>query len=249
MKVEILDENSNKYRRVRRALFGDETGRIKTFAIISPENPLGWKNSTDEQLKQKYLKWLENKGAYNKEQLLKLEATLMADRLPKTNPKSALAKVAKQLRQSGDECLKYGHFNYVEIKGKYGSLEHTLMIFNIPLDDAKAIASDFGQLSFFYGITNINNAVDGITTSILHYYKTLNCCKTYGLVEASNDIKFVDDAADFFSKFGFKFRISMKEFGDEEVKSIINDAEFDESMDCNGTFMSRALHRLEALEE
>ena len=41
-----VDENSNKYRRLKRALFGDPSGKIRTFAIISTENPLGFKDST-----------------------------------------------------------------------------------------------------------------------------------------------------------------------------------------------------------
>ena len=53
--------NANSNTRVKKALFGDITGKIKTFAILSPENPMGMKISSAEnnkrikQLKQ-YLK-------------------------------------------------------------------------------------------------------------------------------------------------------------------------------------------------
>ena len=38
---------SERFKKVKRSLFGDPTGKIKTFAIVSPENPLGWKNADD----------------------------------------------------------------------------------------------------------------------------------------------------------------------------------------------------------
>lgn len=46
----ISNENGNRYRRVKRVLFGDHTGRIRTFAIISADNPIGM-FSEDEQTK------------------------------------------------------------------------------------------------------------------------------------------------------------------------------------------------------
>ena len=61
-----LDENSNRYRRVKKALFGDPSGKIKTFAIISPENPLGLKDSTDEEWLDKYRRWSDDKSGYIK---------------------------------------------------------------------------------------------------------------------------------------------------------------------------------------
>ena len=49
---ESLEENSNKYRRVKKALFGDKNGRIKTFAIISPCNPNAEQLSAEENNKR-----------------------------------------------------------------------------------------------------------------------------------------------------------------------------------------------------
>ena len=45
MKLRI---NENPITRAKRALFGDNTGKIKNFAIISPENPMGKKLSRDK---------------------------------------------------------------------------------------------------------------------------------------------------------------------------------------------------------
>lgn len=217
-----IEENSNRYRRVKRALFGDPSGKIKTFAIISPENPLGLENTTDEEWREKYKKWKNNPREYNKQSLDSLKNELLADRIKK----------------NGDTAMKMGGFNYVQIKGKYGDNERTFIIFNIPLADAKAIATNYGQESFFWG--KVSNE-EG-TPSTIGYYATTNACKTYNLVEVSNTIYDVTDAEDFFSKYGFKYRIGMREFGDD-VPEITNTKEFEESFDENRTFMSRALHR------
>ena len=42
----MISENPNT--RAKRALFGDNTGKIKNFAILSPENPMGKKLSYNE---------------------------------------------------------------------------------------------------------------------------------------------------------------------------------------------------------
>ena len=36
-----FEESNNRFKRVKNALFGDTSGKIKTFAIISPENSMG----------------------------------------------------------------------------------------------------------------------------------------------------------------------------------------------------------------
>ena len=48
MKLQIY-ENPNS--RVKQALFGDSSGKIRTFAVLSAENPMGMKNSAAENNK------------------------------------------------------------------------------------------------------------------------------------------------------------------------------------------------------
>ena len=57
MKIEKLDENSNNYRRVRGIFSQSPYNKVKTFAIISPENPLGWKKADEEEFIDKYMKY------------------------------------------------------------------------------------------------------------------------------------------------------------------------------------------------
>lgn len=44
-----INENPNS--RVKQALFGDSSGKIRTFAVLSAENPMGMKNSAAENNK------------------------------------------------------------------------------------------------------------------------------------------------------------------------------------------------------
>ena len=194
MKVSKLEENSNRFRRLRRALFGDETGKIKTFAILSPENPMG------------------------------IEAN------PEDNQRS-MDELKKALRIAG--------LVYTPIRGSYGNKENSFAIFNCSLADAKKLAGTYRQESFFWGRTSTDS------NSKIGYYKTENEGVTYSLVEISDVITYEDEATDFFSKFGIKFRINMREFGDD-VPYIENNGEFEESLNENRTFMSRATHRRRA---
>lgn len=219
-------ENSNRYRRLKKGLFGDPSGKIKTFAIISAENPLGWKNSTEEEFKQRFVQWFDDKKLYNKQSVDRIESTILLHKIEET----------------GNTGLRYGGFVYVPLKGKYGDLEKSYIIFNLTLSDAKTIASDYGQESFFFA--NVKE-----DKSTIAYYVTSDGCKTYKLVDVSETISDETDARDYFSKFGFKFRINMREFGDE-IPEITDRAAFEESFDEeNRNFSARALKRRQSMKK
>ena len=56
------------------------------------------------------------------------------------------------------KILKAGHYAYVPVKGKYGNTEDSFIIFNLPLDNAKEIASETSQESFIFGRVESDNA-------------------------------------------------------------------------------------------
>lgn len=212
-------EEGNKFRRMNRTLFGGRDGKIKTFAIISTENPLGWKNSDEQEFKGKYLAWTKDKSKYNKEQILNAKEDFLI----------------KQITRTGDDTLKYGAFSYVPIKGSYGDKEKSFFIFNIPFEDAKEIARNYGQESFFFGMVK-----DGEMQ--VAYYETDDACKTYHRKEISNTITNEKDAEDFFSKYGVKYRINLNYFGDDVVP-LDNEWGFEEELKEPSTFRSRARAR------
>ncbi|MBO7730926.1 MAG: DUF3293 domain-containing protein [Methanobrevibacter sp.] len=217
-----IDE-SKGFINTKRALWGDPSGKIKTFAIISPENPVGILGAEEEKYKEMEAKYLSDPKSYNKDSLNQM--------------KQELVDKAKNIKKTGDTGLRMGGFNYIPIKGKYGDSEHSLLIFNLPYADAENLARDYGQESFFYGKVSPNG-------SEISYYKTSNKCNTYKLIETSDVVSDETDANNYFSKFGVKFRINMAEFGDE-VKPIYRYDEFEESMNEDRTFLSRANHRRE----
>ena len=139
-----------------------------------------------------------------------------------------------KLEKNGDTALKYSGASYVPIFGSFGEQERSYMIFNITLDDAKIIARSYGQLSFFFGIV-------GKDTSGIAYYETKDCCKTYRLVEITETVTDESEAEDFFSKFGIKYKINMRIFGDD-VPEVSNNGDFEESFKSE-TFSGRAIYR------
>ncbi len=134
----------------------------------------------------------------------------------------------EHIRKNGEKALRIGNFVYAAINDKS---EKAYLILNIPYEDAEILARSFAQERFFYAVLSDDN---------LHFslYKTFNVCKTYKLIETSDTIKHEDD----FIKYGFKFIIDDSYF-ENNAAPIFNDYEFAESMDPNGTFMSRSLHR------
>ena len=265
-----LEENSNRYRRVKKALFGDPSGKIKTFAIISPENPKAWENANDTILRKRYN--LYKYGEYvddrehpeilelpedpkeRKEKLAKQEKAkrdfnknvlggLRGELLdPRNKNKEEL--ISAYANTDGAKALGYGAHLFVKIRGNYDEYENSLLIFNLALADAKSIARDFGQESFFWGkVSNDEN-----TPSTIGYYETTNHGITYKLKEVSNTIYDETDAESYFSKFGIKFRIGMRQFSDI-VPEITDTEEFEESLKEDSTYMSRARHRRRAYEK
>lgn len=217
-------EEGNRFKRMNRTLFGDRDDKIKTFAIISPENPLGWKDTDEQEFKGKYLAWTKDKSKYNKAQIINAKEEFLA----------------KQIERTGDDTLKYGAFSYVPIKGSYGDKEKSFFIFNIPFADAKEIARNYGQESFFFGM--VKNGEMQVA-----YYETNDACKTYHRVEISNTITNEKEAQDFFSKYGVKYRINLKYFGDDVVP-LDNEWGFEEDLKEPSTFKSRARARRKVKE-
>ena len=197
-----FEESNNRFKRVKNVLFGDTSGKIKTFAIISPENPMGISYSRKE----------------NEKRLIQFK-----------------------------DYLRFGSYSYTQIKGRYGNIEHSFIIVNIRLQDAKAYASAFRQESFFFGQVTPNG-------SIISYYKTpwdkekamnernVKITMPYNLIETSDKIINAETENDFYSKFGVKFRIDMSCFN--EKLNYINEKDLAESLSDEYTFLGARSYRI-----
>lgn len=145
MKIKRLDERAPTAK-VKSALFGDNRGIVKTFAVLTAANPLGVP-LTD----------LENRQRNND-----LRKEIEDDR-KKFN--------AATMRDLVDR----GHYQYIPIKGKYGIEEPSFIVFNITLDDAKKLSSSGEQESFWFGRCrnekdNNGNFIQPNATVTYYYY-------------------------------------------------------------------------------
>jgi hypothetical protein len=118
--------------------------------------------------------------------------------------KSYVNRQNKKLKRNLNSTLKDSGYVYKPILGKYGDVEHSVMIFNISLNNAIYFGKYYGQSSIIFCERN----EDG--TMSYQYYESENdfaspTKEEYKLEDANSD-------DDFFSKISnkFKFRIPFK---------------------------------------
>ena len=113
---EIVESRESKVKRLFKA---PSQSRIRTFAILSPENPDGQEASKEENAK-------------NTDNLKKQLSYIKPERI--------------------ERSLESGGFSYYKVKGRYnGIIEHSFLIFNLSLEDAKGLGALYRQQSFIYG--------------------------------------------------------------------------------------------------
>lgn len=236
LEEELAADESKRFIKSQRALFGDPSGKIRTFAILSPENPLGLEGADDAEAAKKWLEYCKDPVKYNADKLKEIKLRLYSGK--KEERVAQKKELEERIKKTGDTTLSTGGFDYVGITGHYQGKEHSIMVLNCTAEDAVALARAYGQESFFFGIVSKNPSTN---PSQIAYYKTTNYCRTYKLVEISNTVTDETEATDFFSKFGAKFKINMQEFGNN-VTPVINDGRFKQSFEST-TFMGRASAR------
>lgn len=141
---------------------------------------------------------------------IKTFAILTAENRDKT-PMSR--KVNKELNKSLKKELSYssiekniisGRYPYYKVKGKYGSVEHSFIIYNITLSDAKSLSANCGQQAFIFGINN---------NGILKFQMWANASKSsyvYKMVDEKEEFDILDnDAPDFYTQISRDFKISI----------------------------------------
>lgn len=186
--------------KVKRALFGDYYNKVRTFAILSAENP------------------------HNK-QLTPQENNYRTEKL-----KSAFREYVLQ---------------YKPLQGVYKETkEHSFIVFNCTLNEAKELSERFGQESFFYGevhlVTNkdkepIDYSKDERreTRASISYYQYDDDKKAWDLIETSNDIVTDIDFNNFYSKYkDFNFKIDMDIFKENlnSLKAPVNIKLFEKTL-------------------
>lgn len=205
--------------KVRSALFGDKRHLIKTFAVLTAENPMGKKLSDIEnrQRNKRLRKGIEDDRRVNME-------------------KSGLSK---------EDFFRKLHVQYIPIQGKFGNDEHSYIVINLSLEDAKKYSELFGQMSFFFGEHTKDDKI------IVSYYERAKEEDDFELIEKTERIDNAQDFDDFFSKYnGLKWSFYLNYFNEGyNLREIINEDFLNKSLDDSYTMMGRALYRRRAYKE
>lgn len=205
--------------KVRSALFGDKRRLIKTFAVLTGENPMGKKLSDIEnrQRNKRLRKGIENDRRADME-------------------KSGLSQ---------EDFFRRLHVQYIPIQGKFGNDEHSYIVINLSLDDAKKYSELFEQMSFFFGEHTKDDKI------IISYYERAREEDDFELIEKTERIDNAQDFDDFFSKYnGLKWSFYLNYFNEGyNFREIINEDFLNKSLDDSYTMMGRALYRRRAYKE
>lgn len=230
------DKTVNESNEVKRALYGDYRHKIKTFGIFTAENPMG-KELTPQENNERTSKL---KQYFSK---MHLQYVPILGRFD--------VEDVKKLPNYGDS--RYG--------GKYRNrrYEHSFVVINISLDEAKQLCSAFDQLSFFFGENYWGESVptgddetagvDKTTTSKISYYEWDKKSEEYRVSESSRRVDNAQDFDNFFSRHGdFKYSIYMNIFN-ESYNSFHNIVDIDylnEALAPKRTFIHRSMQRYHA---
>lgn len=134
-------------------------------------------------------------------------------------------ELKKDLAQKDIEnSIINGRYSYYKVKGKYGNVENSFIVYNITLDDAKSLCAKNGQQSFIFAINDNGN---------LKFQFWANASRSgysYKMVDEKEEFNILDDdAEDFYTQISrdFKFSIPFDKFEvavSDMVESITNRA-------------------------
>ena len=145
--VTLLNETSGKSKAVNLFSNPEKSSKIKTFAILTAENR-DKRSDYDSDENRVLNRSLKVDMAYDKDaQKLRYYSDKTEKAVSKLSAKGiSVDAIEKNLRS--------GHYHYYNVKGKYGNIEHSFIIYNISLSDAKSLCEKYGQQAFVYGYNN-----------------------------------------------------------------------------------------------
>lgn len=120
-----------------------------------------------------------------------------------------------------EKSIISARYSYYKVKGKYGTIENSFIVYNITLDDAKSLCAKNGQQSFIF-CTN--------DSGILRFQLWANASRSgysYKLVDEKEEFNVLDDdAKDYYTQISrdFKFNIPFEKFtvaAEDMIESII----------------------------
>ena len=160
----------SKESKVKKLFTSPEKSRIKTFAILTSENPDKQKLSAEDN----YWRNVQLKNELSFNDLNKLEKE-----------------------------LAIGAHPYYKVKGMFDNVEHSFLIYNISLEDAKLLSSHNGQQSFIYGRNDNGKLIFEFWAN-----KSTNGF-SYKLLDKKDMYLRVDDAENYYTQIAKDFKINI----------------------------------------
>ena len=193
--------------------------RVRTWAIISSDNPLGCNSISEDEFVDRYIKW---SGRDQKE-------------------KEGLNKeiVLGRLIYSGYRSRQFFVAPRIALTQKAG--EQYYIVFNITAEDSKILAMHHGQERFFFAEKSSN----GVKIS---YYTMMQSCGSYLCEAVSNNILTTREAEDFYLRHGMNVKVNMKSAA-TIIPNIKDDYAFERSLDTELTPKGRAFERKYAYDK
>ena len=103
-----------------------------------------------------------------------------------------------------ENSIKNGHWHYYKVKGVYGNVERSLLVYNISLEDAKELSKKYRRQSFIFGINE---------NGVLKFEFYANASKSgysYHKADERDDFTVLDDDADnYYTQIARDFKINI----------------------------------------
>ena len=200
--MRLLKETDSKTKAKRLFTNPSAMKHIKTFAICTSENPPNSELTNSENTSRSNT--LKRQLSYNKSEY---------DNLKLSRNQTYDNKLLLDYSNIEDE-LKINHFPYYKTKGKYGSTEHSYLVYNISLHDCKKLCKAADQDSFIFGTNDSNDLnFEFWSSNGADYIKLDTCSMIKGRVNSEDNYTQISK--------DFKFTIPFSIFNEQLEKVSI----------------------------
>ena len=193
--------------------------RVRAWAIVSSDNPLGCNSISEDEFVDRYIKW-SGRDQKDKERLNK-------------------ETVLERLIYSGYRSRQFSGAPRIALPQKTG--EQYYILFNITAEDAKNIAMNHGQERFFFA----ENNSDGV---IITYYTMRQKFGSYPCEAVSDNLLTIQEVEEFYLQHGMNVKVNIKAAA-TIIPNIKDDYAFERSLDPELTPKGRAIERRYAYDK
>lgn len=143
----------------------------------------------------------------------------------------------KELKKelSFEKSLAHGRYSYYKVKGKYGNVENSFLVYNITLDDAKFLCANHKQQSFIFAINNDGNLKFQFWANASrsgYSYKKVDEKAEFNILDANAENLYTQISRDFKFSIPFtEFEVSAEDMVESITKKAYSSGYTDEDID------------------